>query len=244
MDYKQKYLKYKMKYLDLKNQTGGDNTFIQMVKNNDIDGVTAKLAGTYGIVQKIGSIIGRGKSSANEKDSNNRQTALEIAIEKNNIKMVELLLNNGAVLSAREFGGQYGIELELAVNNKNKEIVQLVLADVKYISKRVIDLAIKEKDKEIVKLLLTNKNIFKNLSYNQGVEFFALTSDDEQKKKIFEEIDVASNELEELKKNYTAFTTKYSDFTTQTIDMRIKKLKEKEEASLQDYIYESLGRSR
>ena len=235
MDYKQKYLKYKTKYLDLKNQTGGDNTFIQMVINNDIKGVTAKLAGTYGIGQRIGSIIGRGKSSANEIDLKTNKTVLEIAIGNNNGDMVKLLLNNGAVLSINGYGGQIGIELELAVNNKNKEIVKLVLDKAKYISKRVIDLAIEKKDEEIVKLLLTNDNIFKNLSYKQGVKILALTSDDEQKKKIFEKIDAASYELEELKKDYTAFTT--------TIDTRIKLVKEKEKRKHNEYAYESMNRS-
>jgi len=50
----EKYLKYKQKYIELKNQLGGDAQFIDMVNNNNIKDAEAKLNGTFTTAQKIG----------------------------------------------------------------------------------------------------------------------------------------------------------------------------------------------
>jgi len=93
MDFKEKYLKYKNKYIALKNQTGSGPKFIEAIKKGDVELVRKKLTELHGFPNKH-------KSDPNQLDNlpgpDHNKSAIQIAIEKGNLDIVKLLLENGA----------------------------------------------------------------------------------------------------------------------------------------------------
>ena len=110
MDYKKKYLKYKLKYLIAKKLYGGmdiddislQEQFFQAAKN-----------GNYEIIK---SLMFEGVD-VNAKDSDG-WTALMYAAQQGHVEIVNLLLNNGAEIFHRN--NKYKTAEDLASNDKVK----------------------------------------------------------------------------------------------------------------------------
>ena len=85
--YKLKYLKYKKKYLNLKNNLKGGNNDLQ--QNNIFDLVK------MGDINQVQNLINNNPDIVNQTNDNGK-TPLFIAVEKFNIPMINLLIEKGA----------------------------------------------------------------------------------------------------------------------------------------------------
>jgi hypothetical protein len=102
MSYQQKYLKYKQKYLTLKNQKGGMNidTFIDLIGKAGV----AKNSGDTSIYDDIVTYSQTAEFNTLINASDSGNTPLGTAINTSNIEMITFLINKGADvnLSSRE----------------------------------------------------------------------------------------------------------------------------------------------
>jgi ankyrin repeat protein len=108
--FKQKYLKYKEKYLKLKKQIGGNNNELLDAIYNDNFNLFKLLINKVDINATY----------------NNGNTALIIAVDKNNLQIVQLLIAKGADINIKNNNGYTA--LIFAVGKNNLQIVQLLIA--------------------------------------------------------------------------------------------------------------------
>jgi ankyrin repeat protein len=85
MNYESKYLKYKTKYLNLKNSIGGGKDFIEAVRKGDLKTVRTKLTVKHGLLKPH-------FADGNQVENKTEQTPLMIALNNMDIPMVNLLI--------------------------------------------------------------------------------------------------------------------------------------------------------
>lgn len=205
--YYDKYLKYKLKYIELKNQLGGDAQFISMVINNNIRDVEAKLNGSFTTAQKIG--FGK-KSNSNQIDPITGKTVLELAIENNKIEMVELLLKYNANIKQNKTMSNKSL-LELAIDTNNINMIILLM-------KKSVEQNDKSSNK-IFNFILNNSNISINL-IKELINNLSIYTD--SLKKLLEDfklrctgsncaqiIDIINNKIKEKEKADANFSNYY-----------------------------------
>ena len=98
LNYYEKYLKYKNKYIELKNIiiNGGGQGLINEIRNQNVEFVKRKLENNTKWTEKIFRHNIISKSDPNSIDEVTRKSALYIACEMENPEIVDLLLKNGA----------------------------------------------------------------------------------------------------------------------------------------------------
>ena len=89
MSFYDKYLKYKSKYLNLKNSVGGGDKFIDAVKSHDYELVERKLTEKHGLVNSH-------YADCNQLECKTGYTPFVIAWNNRDLKMGELLIKYGA----------------------------------------------------------------------------------------------------------------------------------------------------
>ena len=112
MSYEQKYLKYKQKYIDLKNQIGSGHKFMNAVKEGNLKVVEEKLLYIHGWNNKV--------ADPNQIEKSTGKRAIQYAIELNNLELFQLLIKYKANLKDED------IELLLKQLNKKKFIIKLL----------------------------------------------------------------------------------------------------------------------
>jgi ankyrin repeat protein len=120
--YKHKYLKYKQKYLDLKNNLKGGG---QMAKDQLFTAIENRN------IEQVANLINQ-YNEYNENDNtfintiiNYRDTPLSYAIKNNNFEMIEFLLMNGANSNLHDVLQR--TPLFHAIQNNNIEVINLLL---------------------------------------------------------------------------------------------------------------------
>jgi hypothetical protein len=111
-NYEQKYLKYKQKYLILKNQIGSGQKFMKAVKEGNLKVVEEKLEYEHGWNDKV--------ADPNQIEKSTRKRAIQYAIELNNLELFKLLIKYKANLKDED------IELILKQLNKKEFIITLL----------------------------------------------------------------------------------------------------------------------
>jgi hypothetical protein len=127
MNYEQKYLKYKAKYIKLKNeyafsQSGSGPEFIKAIKNGDINKVKNKLTIPHGFRNKHTSDPNQVDKSPGPDQG---KSSLILAIERLNVDMINLLLDNKAdvnIFSSYELSPLFKLHDHLFENYKTKNI--------------------------------------------------------------------------------------------------------------------------
>jgi hypothetical protein len=126
MSYEQKYLKYKAKYLslknnlDLQNQIGSGTKFINAVKQGDIKTVEEKLTKEHGFFNKH-------KANPNQIDKKTNKSALQIAIDNNNINMAMLLVKHGARVESMPWAKNQKNLFEIYADSHDASKIKLLL---------------------------------------------------------------------------------------------------------------------
>jgi len=108
MSFEQKYLKYKEKYLNLKNQIGSGQPFIDAVKIGNYKLVSEKLSKRHGFLQQL--------ADPNQIDSETKKSALQIAIDNFDIRMIDTLKDSGKL--------KITPEQEIQINSIKQKIIE------------------------------------------------------------------------------------------------------------------------
>lgn len=159
MSYEQKYLKYKSKYLELKNQMGSGDKFIEAVKAGDIKTVEEKLTEKHGLLNPH-------RANINQKDSKTERSPLIIAVENNDLQMVDLLIKYNADLNVIDPRTNDGV-LNIAVKNKNMDIVNSLYnagAEIKYNNLNSNNATIFSHNLAMLELEMKKTNKYKNIN--------------------------------------------------------------------------------
>jgi len=162
INYYDKYLKYKNKYLELKNQNGAGQGLINAIRNQYVEFVKRKLENNTNYGEKI---IGHNivsKSDPNSIDDNTRKSALHIACEMENPEIVDLLLKNGAY-STVSYGRPKRLHrlsnrntVNLPTNFENIRPIDVAIEN-RRIAIQNFNVIKQQKNERIMKLILDNK---------------------------------------------------------------------------------------
>jgi hypothetical protein len=136
MNYEQKYLKYKNKYLDLKNQIGSGYKFMKAVKEGNYNVVKEKLVYMHGWSTKY--------ADPNQIEKSTGKRAVQYAIELNYLDILILLTNYGGIIKNED--------IELILKQSNKRDILFKLLDDEY-----------RFSENQIKLIETTYNNFQNL---------------------------------------------------------------------------------
>jgi hypothetical protein len=110
MNYESKYLKYKTKYLNLKNSIGGGKDFIEAVRKGDYLKVRTKLTEKHGLLNAH-------FADCNQVECKTEQTPLMIAMYNMDIPMINLLI-------------EFRADVNFVYKQTNRNVLEALIEDI------------------------------------------------------------------------------------------------------------------